>query len=203
MTALYAEDPQSHSAQANTMRRLIRVPTVSVGRISSARSTRSLSVITPRSTAQCLLVQRLLVQPETASDEHLFQCVNTVREDPIDTGIDESLHGFGVVDGPDLDLLASSMNGGYERRRQDRETAAMHRNRDRHLQHRSGRVERPRYPRREPVSGNSQCACRRRYARVETAAEFVEASDSELADTNPVVGLVLFYGRGQHRYVRW
>src|SRR6188474_689871 len=127
ITAEYADDPQSQKAQASTTRRLIRVPIVSVGPTCSAPSIRSLSVMAPRSIAGVSIYRSrftsrdLLVGPQAAFDEHLFQGVDAVGEDPIDTGIDESLHGFGVVDGPDLDLLARPMNNLNQRRRQDSE----------------------------------------------------------------------------------
>src|SRR6187431_3256995 len=118
MTAEYADDPQSHKAQASTTRRLIRVPTVSVGPMCSAPSTWSLSVMAPRSIAGVSIGRHLTVVPQAAPDEHLFQGVDAVGEDPIDPGIDESLHGFGAVDGPDLDLLPRPMNNLNQRRRQ-------------------------------------------------------------------------------------
>src|SRR4029450_1502461 len=149
--ALYADDPQSHSAQASTIRRLIRPPTVSGGRTSSALSTRSFSVMDPRSAPR-----QLSLSPQPALEEHLFQHLDAVGEDPIDTGIDESFHSFGVVDGPDMDFLAGSMNGLNQRRGEDGEPAAVYRERDGYLQRRCGRIECPGQPWQESVGRDAQ-----------------------------------------------
>src|SRR5215213_3626139 len=164
MTALYADDAQSHSAQASTIRRLIRPPTVSGGRTSSALSSRSLSDMVPRSPAR-----QLSLSPEAALEEHLFQHLNAVGEDPIDAGIDESFHSLGVVDGPDLDFLAGAMNGLYQRRGEDGYPAAMYREGDRYLQRRCGRIKCPGQPWQESVGRDAQCASRGRNSRAQTA----------------------------------
>src|SRR5215211_2395036 len=104
MTALYAEDPQSHRAQASTVRRLIRALTASCVGNAAASAAPSPSVIAPRSVGfGCLLFG-----PQTARDQHFLQYVDPVGEDTVDTGIDEPFHSFGVIHGPDLHLLAGS-----------------------------------------------------------------------------------------------